>query len=103
MIEDNFKASPADDAFREEVRAFLVKQLPSAIRDKVKDGRALLKDELAAWHSTLLAKGWIAPNWPNEHGGTGWSATRPGSSRRSITPTTARRCTCSTSRCWGRS
>ncbi len=76
MIEDNFKASPADDAFREEVRAFLVKQLPSAIRDKVKDGRALLKDELAAWHSTLLAKGWIAPNWPKEHGGTGWSATR---------------------------
>jgi alkylation response protein AidB-like acyl-CoA dehydrogenase len=24
------------------------------------------------WHKILLAKGWAAPNWPKEHGGTGW-------------------------------
>jgi alkylation response protein AidB-like acyl-CoA dehydrogenase len=24
------------------------------------------------WHRILLKKGWAAPNWPTEHGGTGW-------------------------------
>jgi alkylation response protein AidB-like acyl-CoA dehydrogenase len=76
MIEDKFKANPSDDAFRHDVRSFLTANLPPAIRDKVRDGRALLKDELSAWHATLLDKGWIAPNWPKEHGGTGWSATQ---------------------------
>jgi alkylation response protein AidB-like acyl-CoA dehydrogenase len=26
------------------------------------------------WQKILHQKGWIAPNWPVEHGGTGWSA-----------------------------
>ena len=28
------------------------------------------------WQKKLYAKGWVAPNWPVEHGGTGWSATQ---------------------------
>jgi len=28
------------------------------------------------WHKVLLAKGWAAPTWPKEHGGTGWSLKR---------------------------
>src|SRR5690606_8755139 len=28
------------------------------------------------WHKTLYEKGWVAPNWPKEHGGPGWSVTQ---------------------------
>ena len=28
------------------------------------------------WHKVLAARGWSAPNWPQEHGGTGWNATQ---------------------------
>ena len=28
------------------------------------------------WHRILYKKGWIAPLWPKEYGGTGWSITR---------------------------
>ena len=26
------------------------------------------------WHKILYTKGWAAPNWPEEHGGTNWTA-----------------------------
>ena len=28
------------------------------------------------WQRRLHAQGWVAPNWPVEHGGTGWSVTQ---------------------------
>src|SRR3546814_8265202 len=28
------------------------------------------------WHRTLHAQGWIAPNWPKEYGGPGWTVTQ---------------------------
>jgi alkylation response protein AidB-like acyl-CoA dehydrogenase len=28
------------------------------------------------WHRVLHKKGWIAPSWPKEFGGTGWSITQ---------------------------
>ena len=28
------------------------------------------------WHRTLHEKGWVAPNWPTEYGGPGWSITQ---------------------------
>jgi alkylation response protein AidB-like acyl-CoA dehydrogenase len=28
------------------------------------------------WQKILYRKGWAAPNWPQEYGGTGWSATQ---------------------------
>jgi len=62
-----------DDAFRSEVRAFLSASLPSSLRDKVRDGRAVLKHELREWHDILNRKGWLVPQWPQEHGGTAWS------------------------------
>ncbi|MBW8911743.1 MAG: acyl-CoA dehydrogenase family protein [Sphingomonas sp.] len=30
-------------------------------------------DEIAAWHDAVYRQGWVAPNWPKEFGGTGWS------------------------------
>jgi alkylation response protein AidB-like acyl-CoA dehydrogenase len=33
----------------------------------------LSKDELLRWHRILAKKGWVAPAWPKEWGGTGWN------------------------------
>jgi len=31
------------------------------------------KEYNLAWQAILLRKGWVAPHWPAEHGGTGWN------------------------------
>ncbi len=65
--------NPEDEAFRQEVRGFVAENLPEDIRDKVRDGRGYGKDEIQRWNDIMNAKGWVAPAWPVEHGGTGWS------------------------------
>jgi hypothetical protein len=65
--------SAEERAFRDEVRAWLREHLPSALRDKVVSYAPLTRDDLLAWHRILAAKGWIAPAWPTEWGGTGWN------------------------------
>jgi len=67
------KLSDEDDAFREEVRAFIAGNLPPAIREKVETGRPLGKQDYVTWQKILYEKGWIAPGWPVEFGGTGWT------------------------------
>ena len=53
-----------------------LRHLPPELRDKVVRYESLTKDELIRWHKILAAKGWIAPAWPQEWGGTGWNAVR---------------------------
>jgi len=36
--------------------------------------QALEKDDLVRWHKILAEKGWVAPDWPVQWGGTGWNA-----------------------------
>ena len=66
--------TPAQRAFREEVRAFMKAQLPHDLRDKVLAHRRLAKDDYVRWHRILHAHGWGAPSWPKAFGGTGWDA-----------------------------
>ncbi|MFM8556185.1 MAG: acyl-CoA dehydrogenase family protein, partial [Betaproteobacteria bacterium] len=61
-------------AFRDEVRSWLSANLPHDLRTKVLDYQELSKADLLRWHRTLAARGWVAPAWPVEWGGTGWSA-----------------------------
>jgi alkylation response protein AidB-like acyl-CoA dehydrogenase len=68
--------SPADIAFREEVRGFIAANLPAALREKVRAGARLDKADFVAWQKILHAHGWAAPAWPREHGGTGWTLTQ---------------------------
>ena len=63
-------------AFREEVRSFVTSKLPTDIREKVDNGQPLEKNDWVRWQKILFEKGWIAPNWPVEYGGTGWTATQ---------------------------
>jgi alkylation response protein AidB-like acyl-CoA dehydrogenase len=61
-------------AFAAEVRAFARAELPEAVRAKVIDSGKVSAEERAAWHQALHRRGWAAPHWPVEYGGTGWGA-----------------------------
>ncbi len=68
--------SDSDRAFRDEVRAFIRDNLPDDIRDKVENDLHLEKDDYVRWQRALAARGWLAPNWPVEFGGPGWTLTQ---------------------------
>ena len=61
-------------AFRDEVRSWFEANIPADLRQKVLDYEELSKEELLRWHKILAKKGWVAPAWPVEWGGTGWNA-----------------------------
>jgi len=65
--------SQEESAFRDEVRGWLNANLPKALRDKVANYEELGREELLGWHRILAKKGWVAPAWPKEWGGTGWN------------------------------
>ena len=65
--------SAEDRAFRDEVRAFIDRSLPSDTREKVRRGLKLTKDDHVNWHRILHANGWGAPGWPVEYGGPDWT------------------------------
>ena len=61
--------------FREEVRAFLDESLTPEILEAGRKTTSVFAPvkEAMAWQRLLHAKGWAAPHWPKEYGGTGWS------------------------------
>ncbi len=65
--------SQEDKEFQQEVRDFLNANLPALVKEKVRLGRGLSKEELNQWTRVLSSKGWVAPNWPLALGGTDWS------------------------------
>jgi alkylation response protein AidB-like acyl-CoA dehydrogenase len=62
-----------ENAFREDVRAFVREKLPAHIRHKVTNGLRLTRDDHVSWQQTLHKRGWGGPSWPKEFGGTGWT------------------------------
>lgn len=73
----NFVFSPEDEAFRAEVRQFFADHLPADIARQVYTNyHAVPRAAIGRWQGILDRKGWGAPHWPVEHGGTGWSAIR---------------------------
>jgi alkylation response protein AidB-like acyl-CoA dehydrogenase len=63
-----------DLAFRDQVRAFLDAELPQDLQHKVLNHLRLNKDDYVRWHRILARRGWVAPGWPQEFGGPGWTA-----------------------------
>lgn len=65
--------TPEQEAFRQEVRAFVKAHLPEDIRRKVVLGLRLEHADYVTWFRILQARGWLTPSWPVAHGGPGWS------------------------------
>ena len=66
-------AAPIDyEAFRAEVRDFALSHCPADLREAVASLKKVGRHEMLTWQRILYAKGWGAPNWPKDHGGTGW-------------------------------
>ena len=66
--------SDKHQAFREEVRTFLDTSLPQDLKAAVAVSTSSLPDYQynIRLHRILHEKGWVAPAWPEEYGGTGW-------------------------------
>ena len=71
----DMEMSAADAAFRDEVRAFFDEKLTADMREASDLTSGVFAEfEIShRWHKTLHEKGWVAPAWPVEHGGTGWT------------------------------
>ena len=65
--------SQEESAFRDEVRGWLKANLPQDLRDKMANYEELGREDLLRWHRILAQKGWVAPSWPKEWGGTDWN------------------------------
>jgi alkylation response protein AidB-like acyl-CoA dehydrogenase len=67
--------SAADRRFRDDVREFLDAELTTDLREKGKKLTSVYADYDTGmkWQRILYRKGWVAPAWPKEYGGCGWS------------------------------
>ena len=65
--------TPEEQKFADEVRAFVRANLPADVRDKVKNGKHLIRDDYMRWQQALGKKGWLVYTWPKKHGGPGFT------------------------------
>ena len=72
----NLDLDPADRAFQQEVRRFFADNTPEDFKARVRAGVRLTPAEFTRWQRILHGRGWGAPTWPVEHGGTGWTPTQ---------------------------
>lgn len=72
----NLDLSPAEQAFRDQVRAFIEQNLPPELKRAQHFTTTVFGeiDITSAWLRILHEKGWAAPLWPQEFGGTGWNS-----------------------------
>lgn len=65
--------SAEEEAFRSEVRAFLEENLPTDLARMEGQGFHMHRTQVDEFHRKLNERGWVAPNWPEEFGGPGWT------------------------------
>ena len=69
--------SSEDLAFRDEVRDFFAREFDAELAQQLSATQGGdYKSAIVSWQKKLHAKGWIAPGWPKEYGGTGWTVTQ---------------------------
>ena len=63
------------EAFRGEVRHWLAANLTDELREVSAKSTSVFVDKqhTLKWQAILHKKGWVAPTWPAQYGGTGWS------------------------------
>jgi alkylation response protein AidB-like acyl-CoA dehydrogenase len=72
----NLDFTPEEDDFRAEVRDFFAEHVRPEWRMALRAGLRPSPAELTEWQQMLHARGWGAPTWPKEYGGTGWTPTQ---------------------------
>ena len=72
----DFKFTTDDESFRQEVRSFIRANLPQDIAEDVSRWFNPRMRNYRRWQRILSDRGWGAPHWPPEYGGTDWSAIR---------------------------
>lgn len=72
----NLKLSADDEAFRAVVRKYFDEEYPAEILAKLANGQTLTKADRQASENALYRKGWVAPGWPKQYGGPGWTITQ---------------------------
>jgi len=71
----DFKDTPAEAVWRQEVRSFLKEEMPAGLRTADNPEEMYEREEaLAEWRRRVANKGWIAPHWPQQYGGADMSA-----------------------------
>ncbi len=68
--------TPEEAAFRDELRTFYTTEIPEELRELMRQGASLSKDQIVASHQILNDHGLAVPNWPVEWGGKDWTATQ---------------------------
>lgn len=70
--------SAADVAFRDEVRSFIAVAFDPLMRAQLAISKNGYLDRAGQvrWQKALHARGWIAPDWPVEYGGAGFTPTQ---------------------------
>lgn len=71
----HLELSPDDRAFQQEVAAFLAESFTPDLRAATQRQAGVFAEASVnrRWHKILHEKGWVAPSWPREYGGTGWN------------------------------
>ena len=69
----DFNYSPEQDAYRQQVRAWLEANQPPPLTpaEKERIDEDLLWERNKRWHKKLYENGWVGLNWPKQYGGRG--------------------------------
>lgn len=67
--------SASDLAFRDEVRVFIAEAFDAELRAKMAQSKNgyLDREGQVKWQKRLYQRGWMAPDWPVEYGGAGFT------------------------------
>jgi alkylation response protein AidB-like acyl-CoA dehydrogenase len=74
----DFRDTPEQAAFRNEVRDFIQKEAPAELKNAGRRGGGAatmfgpeFMQSMREWRKKLASRGWIVPAWPKEYGGAG--------------------------------
>jgi len=63
-------------AFRDELRGIYTTQIPAELRELMREGSSLTREQVVTSHKVLNEHGLAVPNWPVEWGGRDWTPTQ---------------------------
>ena len=72
----NLALTDEEVAFRDELRTIYTTEIPAELRERVRTGAELTREDWVTSQRILNARGLAVPNWPVEWGGKDWTPTQ---------------------------